>query len=359
MEFVCKCGKRISKSTRSVTTGNVLKNYPNNPCFGCPYIVEHYHWGTGELEKAECRMTKEIKYKTYWKVGIADKDYSIAYLYTLDIELARKMYEFLRDSEPQAIQYSTNWEINEVPKKWRAADFDNANGLIKFPIYFTNNKKGTKARKELVQWLEKECILSDSEEKEKIFKIIFQSKVSAVYKGITNGFLPNNTSELEELNALIMNGYRYDELIKMGSRIYRVIGYRRSEGHISARLFNGYNYFSVNKNDMNQYQSNTKIIKDKRLFGLTDDLVVINKIFNFKQFEIEISGIKISLYEWLANESFADLQSLINYIQMQYEAAVDGRYSILTSLDDNNMTMLQLILEKIIEIVSTNKKYLD
>lgn len=144
--YICKCGRTFQKSSKSETTGFSLSDFrKGHECYGCPYIVEYADWQTREITKHECRATPKIEYKTYCRIATGDKDFHAAFFYTLDICFAKKVYE--RCQQLQGCDNNAKYFTNAVPEKWRAADFDNDCGLIKFPLYFTNNRQGTEARR--------------------------------------------------------------------------------------------------------------------------------------------------------------------------------------------------------------------
>lgn len=156
--YICKCGRTIEKSSTAESTGNILTDYsPEHECYGCPYIVEYEDWQTKEIIKRECRATPKLEYHTYHSIDTEDKDFSAAYFYTLDLSLARRVYYWcqLLDGCTKIIDGAnggfSHEYCNSFPKRWRAADFANANGMIKFPIAFDKNKKGTAARREIVE----------------------------------------------------------------------------------------------------------------------------------------------------------------------------------------------------------------
>ena len=40
--YICKCGRRVKKSTDASTTGNRLSGYaPGHECWGCPYAMPY------------------------------------------------------------------------------------------------------------------------------------------------------------------------------------------------------------------------------------------------------------------------------------------------------------------------------
>lgn len=152
--YICKCGRSFTKSSKSASTGFSLSYYQKeHECYGCPYVVKYRDWQTQEVTKWECRATPNIEYKTYCSIGTADKDFHAARFFTLDLEFAKRVYtrcQQLDGCGPCAkgnITANTAYEANTMPAEWRAADFDNEFGLIKFPLVFENNGTGTSARK--------------------------------------------------------------------------------------------------------------------------------------------------------------------------------------------------------------------
>ena len=143
--YICKCGKTFEKSTTADTTGYVLQNFsPQHECYGCPYIVTERNWITQEIIKQECRATPKIKYRSFTDIGTDDKDFRTCHLYSLDLVFVRRVLNFVNSLE------GAENHNHAIPDTWRAADFENR-GLAKFLIYFQKNKKGTAARREVMQ----------------------------------------------------------------------------------------------------------------------------------------------------------------------------------------------------------------
>lgn len=142
-DYICKCGKKIKKSTNAATTGYIIENFSEqHECFGCPYIVVERDWKTRDITKRECRTTPTIAYRTQCKIGTEPKDHTMCYLYTLDLQFAKRVFRFINEIDGA----EKGGTINRVPDEWRAADF-HCNGLCVFPLYFKANKSGYEARK--------------------------------------------------------------------------------------------------------------------------------------------------------------------------------------------------------------------
>lgn len=165
--YICKCGKTFEKSANADTTGYVLQNFsPQHECYGCPYIVIERDWQTKEIIKRECRATPKITYHSFCHIGTDDKDYTSCHLYSLDLVFVRRVLNYVNSLE------GAENNTHAIPDEWRAADFgicyhfntrseskqpygqnktDGCYGLGIFPLYFQKNKKGTAARREVMQ----------------------------------------------------------------------------------------------------------------------------------------------------------------------------------------------------------------
>lgn len=143
--YICKCGKTFEKPTNADTTGYVLQNFsPQHECYGCPYIVTVRDWVTQKIIKQECRATPKIRYRSFTDIGTDDKDFRTCYLYSLDLVFVKRVLNLVNSLEGAENHNHT------IPDTWRAADFENS-GLAKFFISFQKNKKGTAARREVMQ----------------------------------------------------------------------------------------------------------------------------------------------------------------------------------------------------------------
>lgn len=80
--YICKCGRRVKKSTDASTTGNRLSGYaPGHECWGCPYAMPYgdFQWDESartvsrETRGYECRMSKPLTYASEFAGSIKDK----------------------------------------------------------------------------------------------------------------------------------------------------------------------------------------------------------------------------------------------------------------------------------------------
>jgi len=80
--YICKCGRRVKKSTDTSTTGNRLSGYaPGHECWGCPYAMPYgdFQWDESartvsrETRGYECRMSKTLTYASEFAGSIKDK----------------------------------------------------------------------------------------------------------------------------------------------------------------------------------------------------------------------------------------------------------------------------------------------
>ncbi|MCH5199728.1 MAG: ParB/RepB/Spo0J family partition protein [Oscillospiraceae bacterium] len=181
-KYICKCGRTFSKSSAAATTGYPLKKYEKgHECYGCPFIVVERDWQTNEIIKYECRATPQITYSTRCYIGINDGDHTSCHLYTLDLNFAKCVMDYIKTLDGAA-NTQESWSYNEpnsLPKEWRAADFgkcyafNDCFGLAILPLSFQSNKKGTEARRAVMERFftsdgKRKDILSEYEEKETV-----------------------------------------------------------------------------------------------------------------------------------------------------------------------------------------------
>lgn len=89
--YICKCGRRVRKSTNADNTGN----RDTAGCKGCPYLLP---WGPFEhvpgqgfvrnVQGYECRMSPEISYATDYS-GSADDKCTLK-IHSLDLDFSRR-----------------------------------------------------------------------------------------------------------------------------------------------------------------------------------------------------------------------------------------------------------------------------
>ncbi len=192
--YICKCGKRFKKSSTAESTEYKLTGYSAaHECYGCPYIIAHRDWQTQEITKYTCRATQTITYGSCCSIGTADKDYTVCYLYTLDIDFAKRVCEYTRQQEGALISPFEHEYANVVPSEWRDADFGKiyackCAGLASIYLSFQPNKKGTEARRNV----KNKFFSSDGhrldmtaeEEKEHILRVIQTAKIKAKHEAL-------------------------------------------------------------------------------------------------------------------------------------------------------------------------------
>lgn len=203
-KYICKCGRTFSKSSTADTTGYPLTNYEKgHECYGCPYVVEYIDWQTKAVTKRECRATPKLDYTTYCHIGTDDKDHTAAYFYTLDLGLAKRVYTWCQNIDG-CIKPTPQSPVNTFPEKWRAADFDNRHGLIKFPLFFEKNKRGTEARRSV----KKHFFEHDRPHEREI--IVYKIMVA----------IATANDKMEEINS--MGGFNINAFITQGAQLKQI-----------------------------------------------------------------------------------------------------------------------------------------
>lgn len=108
--YICKCGRRVKKSTDASTTGNRLSGYaPGHECWGCPYAMPYgnYQWDESartvsrETQGYECRMSKTLTYASEFAGSIKDK--CTCRVHSLDFDFLSQVSAWIKDtyiSEP-------------------------------------------------------------------------------------------------------------------------------------------------------------------------------------------------------------------------------------------------------------------
>lgn len=144
--YICKCGRRVRKSTNADNTGN----RDTAGCRGCPYLLP---WGPTQWDATrhamvtdvkgyECRMSPSLDYATYYQGGGEDK--CVLHIYSLD-------YDFL--------DRVTAWAAKQFPDKEISCSFDRSKiratefigGLYGMSVYPMQNKKGMAAKAALIE----------------------------------------------------------------------------------------------------------------------------------------------------------------------------------------------------------------
>lgn len=143
--YICKCGRRVSKSTNADNTGN--RDTEN--CKGCPYLLP---WGPFEFVKSqgfvrnvkgyECRMSKDIEYATRFCGSIDDK--CSCYIASLDFDFLTRVSNWIKETYPGG-ELNGSFFTDDI----RAVEYV-SNGRYRMSIGCAQNKKGIAAKAALL-----------------------------------------------------------------------------------------------------------------------------------------------------------------------------------------------------------------
>lgn len=142
--YICKCGRRVRKSTNADNTGN----RDTAGCRGCPYLLP---WGPTEwtgkgfeqnVQGHECRMSPEISYATDYSGSANDK--CTLKIHSLDLD-------FLEDIQAWIDEYADGQLSGRFSRDTiRGTDYCN-NGRYSWSISCAQNKKGMAAKAALIE----------------------------------------------------------------------------------------------------------------------------------------------------------------------------------------------------------------
>ena len=147
--YICKCGRRVKKSTDASTTGNRLSGYaPGHECWGCPYAMPYgnFQWdesaGTVSRETRgyECRMSKTLTYASEFAGSVKDK--CTCRVHSLDFDFLSQVSAWIKDTYPDREIFGS------FSKDIRASDYG-SDGRYCLTITCTQNLKGVAAKREL------------------------------------------------------------------------------------------------------------------------------------------------------------------------------------------------------------------
>ena len=148
--YICKCGRRVKKSTDASTTGNRLSGYaPGHGCWGCPYAMPcgNYQWDESaktvsrETQGYECRMSKTLTYASEFAGSIKDK--CTCRVHSLDFDFLSQVSAWIKDTYPDREIFGS------FSKDIRASDYG-SDGRYCLTITCTQNLKGVAAKRELL-----------------------------------------------------------------------------------------------------------------------------------------------------------------------------------------------------------------
>ena len=148
--YICKCGRRVKKSTDASTTGNRLSGYaPGHECWGCPYAMPYgdFQWDESartvsrETRGYECRMSKTLTYASEFAGSIRDK--CTCRVHSLDFDFLSQVSAWIKDTYPDREIFGS------FSKDIRASDYG-SDGRYCLTITCTQNLKGVAAKRELL-----------------------------------------------------------------------------------------------------------------------------------------------------------------------------------------------------------------
>lgn len=148
--YICKCGRRVKKSTDASTTGNRLSGYaPGHECWGCTYAMPYgnYQWDESartvsrETQGYECRMSKTLTYASEFAGSIKDK--CTCRVHSLDFDFLSQVSAWIKDTYPDREIFGS------FSKDIRASDYG-SDGRYCLTITCTQNLKGVAAKRELL-----------------------------------------------------------------------------------------------------------------------------------------------------------------------------------------------------------------
>ena len=147
--YICKCGRRVKKSTDASTTGNRLSDYaPGHECWGCPYAMPYgdFQWDESartvsrETRGYECRMSKTLTYASEFAGSVKDK--CTCRVHSLDFDFLSQVSAWIKDTYPDREIFGS------FSKDIRASDYG-SDGRYCLTITCTQNLKGVAAKREL------------------------------------------------------------------------------------------------------------------------------------------------------------------------------------------------------------------
>lgn len=147
--YICKCGRRVKKSTDASTTGNRLSGYaPSHECWGCPYAMPYgdFQWDESartvsrETRGYECRMSKTLTYASEFAGSIKDK--CTCRVHSLDFDFLSQVSAWIKDTYPDREIFGS------FSKDIRASDYG-SDGRYCLTITCAQNLKGVAAKREL------------------------------------------------------------------------------------------------------------------------------------------------------------------------------------------------------------------
>lgn len=150
--YICKCGRRVKKSTNADNTGNRLEGYgPGHECYGCPYVLSwgNYEWNeeAKSLEQKakgyECRMSKTLSYASQF-IG-STKDKCTCSVVSLDFDFLEEISAWIKETFTEG-ELTGGFSRGKI----RATEYCH-NGRYQYTLCCAQNKKGIAAKAALFE----------------------------------------------------------------------------------------------------------------------------------------------------------------------------------------------------------------
>ena len=150
--YICKCGRRVKKSTNADNTGNRLEGYgPGHECYGCPYVLSwgNYEWNeeAKNLEQKtkgyECRMSKTLSYASQF-IG-STKDKCTCSVVSLDFGFLEQISAWVKET------FTLGELTGHFSRDKICATEYCHNGRYQYALYCAQNKKGIAAKAALFE----------------------------------------------------------------------------------------------------------------------------------------------------------------------------------------------------------------
>ena len=145
--YICKCGRRVQKSSNADNTGNRIENYrPGFECYGCPYAMP---WGRDKWDEEtkhfvqdvkgyECRMSKTLSYASQF-IG-STKDKCTCSVVSLDFDFLEQISVWVKQTFTLG-ELTGHFSRDEI----RATDYC-YDGRYKYTLCCASNKSGVAAK---------------------------------------------------------------------------------------------------------------------------------------------------------------------------------------------------------------------
>lgn len=149
--YICKCGRRVKKSTNADNTGNRLKGYgPGHECYGCPYAMPlgGNEWNetakrfVQDIKGYECRMSRTLSYGSLF-IG-STKDKCTCSVFSLDFDFLEQISTWVKDTFSHG-ELTGGFSRDEI----RPTDYSH-NGRYCCTFVCAANKRGISAKAALL-----------------------------------------------------------------------------------------------------------------------------------------------------------------------------------------------------------------